>query len=109
MNAWFIDQTTGKVTAAFTAGLDLKANSLENVSKILSANGKWSIDESGKLVVKEATIEKLKAQSATFGSSEKPEGITIYDEDTGEPYCIKIKGGESITLAGKCEELDSTQ
>ena len=30
---WSIDQTTGKVTASFTAGLDLKGNSLENVSK----------------------------------------------------------------------------
>jgi hypothetical protein len=33
-NYWNIDQQTGKVTASFTAGLDLKGNSLENARPV---------------------------------------------------------------------------
>ncbi|MBI3274055.1 MAG: hypothetical protein HYZ69_02830, partial [Candidatus Colwellbacteria bacterium] len=37
-----------------------------------------------------------------FGTPENPQGITIYDEDTKEPYCIKVKSGVSVTTAGEC-------
>ena len=35
-NVWSIDQTTERVTAGFTGGLDLGGNSIQNVSAILS-------------------------------------------------------------------------
>ena len=100
---WSVDQTTGKVTASFTAGLDLKGNSLENVSKILSSNGSWSIDENGNLVANKITAKEIEIkEKIKFGTPESPQGITIYDEDTKEPYCIKVKSGVSVTIAGEC-------
>ncbi|OGZ30660.1 MAG: hypothetical protein A3J00_00630 [Candidatus Niyogibacteria bacterium RIFCSPLOWO2_02_FULL_45_13] len=41
--------------------------------------------------------------SLTVGSTDKPMGITLYDEDTGEPYCVKVKSGAMVSLAGACE------
>jgi len=38
----------------------------------------------------------------TVGSSSKPAGITLYDSETGAPYCVKIVGGEATTTAGAC-------
>ncbi len=36
------------------------------------------------------------------GSSEKPTGITLYDEATGKPYCVKIIKGKLKNFAGEC-------
>ncbi|MDO8524414.1 MAG: hypothetical protein Q7R99_02185 [bacterium] len=58
------------------------------------------IEADGSLVV-----GKLKAKQAEIGSAEKPAGITLYDEDTGAPYCLKMKAGAMISQAGKCGEL----
>jgi len=57
------------------------------------------IEADGSLVV-----GKLKAKQAEIGSTEKPAGITLYDEETGAPYCLKIKAGAMISEAGKCGE-----
>ncbi|XKT74469.1 MAG: immunoglobulin-like domain-containing protein [Patescibacteria group bacterium UBA2163] len=38
----------------------------------------------------------------TIGSSEKPSGITLYDEVTGDPYCLKIRNGAALPFAGEC-------
>ena len=38
----------------------------------------------------------------TVGSREKPSGITLYDEDTSEPYCLKIKSGQTVATPGEC-------
>lgn len=40
--------------------------------------------------------------SLVVGSPEKPSGITLFDKDTGEPYCIEVKKGEIIHTAGAC-------
>ncbi len=40
-----------------------------------------------------------------IGSPEKPTGITIYDEVTGAPNCIKIADGEFYAHNGKCAGL----
>ncbi|MBI2640652.1 MAG: hypothetical protein HYW91_02040, partial [Candidatus Sungbacteria bacterium] len=58
-NAWSIDQQSGKVNVTFFGDLNLNGNSILNVSKILGMDGKWSIDETGKLVVKEIETEKI--------------------------------------------------
>ncbi|MBX4181330.1 hypothetical protein KW807_00500, partial [Candidatus Parcubacteria bacterium] len=42
--------------------------------------------------------------SLELGSREKPTGITLYDTETGEPYCTKIKNGSLITLPGRCSD-----
>jgi hypothetical protein len=44
----------------------------------------------------------------TVGSAEKPTGITLYDEETGEPYCLKVRNGETTTTPGECTVVDLT-
>ncbi len=41
-------------------------------------------------------------ESLTIGSAEKPSGITLYDEATKQPYCLKIINGATVTVSGKC-------
>ena len=36
------------------------------------------------------------------GSPQRPQGITVYDIETGEPYCLQIENGQIINLPGKC-------
>ncbi|MDP3784687.1 MAG: DUF5011 domain-containing protein, partial [bacterium] len=52
-----IDQKTGKVSAGGI--LNMAGEDIVNVRKILSASGNWSIDDNGKLVVKEIQTDKL--------------------------------------------------
>ncbi len=49
-----------------------------------------------------ARFENLKASVIEIGSADKPTGITLYDEKTGDPYCLKISGGKTVSAAGKC-------
>ena len=58
-NAWSVDQVSGKVNVNFFGDLNLNGNSILNVSKILGMDGKWKIDENGKIVVKEIETEKI--------------------------------------------------
>ncbi|MBI2639515.1 MAG: hypothetical protein HYW90_01330, partial [Candidatus Sungbacteria bacterium] len=102
-NAWSIDQNSGKVSVNFFGDLRLNGNSIVDVKAITGMWGKWSIDENGKVVAKEVETEVLTVkENATFGSVERRIGITIYDEDTGEPYCLKMKGGAMKSEAGAC-------
>ena len=72
-------------------------NLIENLRRI----GLWIEDNFIK--IKNLFVENIK-----IGSSEKPSGITIYDEDTKEPYCIKIKSGQIITIRGECSGENQT-
>ncbi|MBP9701854.1 MAG: tail fiber domain-containing protein, partial [Candidatus Pacebacteria bacterium] len=47
--------------------------------------------------IKDLTLTKLE-----IGSQEKPSGITLYDEETNEPYCIKMSGGKMKSTSGAC-------
>jgi len=40
--------------------------------------------------------------SLTIGSREKPAGVTLYDEMTGDPYCMSVKNGNMVTKFGEC-------
>ncbi|MEI6627307.1 MAG: tail fiber domain-containing protein, partial [bacterium] len=53
--------------------------------------------ENGIAYLKNIVVERL-----TIGSADKPTGITMYDEDTKAPYCLKIKSGVTITTPGEC-------
>ena len=104
---WGIDESSGQIK--FINGLDLNDFGMINVKAIrgsvnpATGGASWSIDSQGKLLVQEVETEKLKVSSeATFGSQEKRIGITIYDEDTGQPYCIKVKNGAMVSAAGAC-------
>jgi hypothetical protein len=45
-------------------------------------------------------------ESLTVGTAETPSGITLYDEVTGAPYCLVMRGGVMTSLAGTCAEVD---
>jgi len=49
-----------------------------------------------------ASLKAVVAEAFTVGSREKPSGIKLYDEDTGEPYCLKIKSGAMVSTPGEC-------
>jgi hypothetical protein len=59
--------------------------------------------EEGIVKIKTLFVENLK-----IGSPERPTGITIYDEDTGQPYCVKIKSGQLINIPGECSMASTT-
>jgi hypothetical protein len=74
------------------------------ISLIKSALEKLGIwIEGGIVKIKTLFVENLK-----IGSPEKPIGITIYDEDTGQPYCVKIKSGQLINIPGECSRASTT-
>jgi hypothetical protein len=50
----------------------------------------------------------LVAESLTIGSREKPSGITLYDEMTGDPYCLKVSNGTTVTVTGECGAVFGT-
>jgi len=42
-------------------------------------------------------------QKLTVGSPEQPTGITLYDEVTGDPYCLSVRNGNMVTRFGDCD------
>ena len=48
------------------------------------------------------SFENLKVQNLEIGSPERPNGITIYDTVTKEPYCIVVENGNMKSIPGKC-------
>ena len=102
-NAWAVDQQSGKVNVSFFGNINMQGNSILDVGKISGMYGKWSIDENGKLVVRDIETETLKVKNAAeFGLPERPIGITIYDEITKQPFCIKVRNSALINEAGAC-------
>lgn len=103
-DALIVSAASGRIKSQYI--LDMSDKDIVNVRAILSASGNWSFDENGKLVVKEIETGKLKV-----GSPTAPSGITIYDEDTSAPFCIKMKNGQMVSVAGECgaSELNLNQ
>ena len=56
------------------------------------------INENGTL-----SVNKVQTNELEVGSQTRPSGITLYDEETGEAYCLKIKNGEIVKETGKCD------
>ncbi|MBI3442626.1 MAG: hypothetical protein HY007_02580 [Candidatus Sungbacteria bacterium] len=57
-----------------------------------------------KVVTDEIVTKNLKAQHAVFGSSEKPEGVTMYDQ-YGKAGCLlaaNVDTGSMKLVAGEC-------
>ena len=48
------------------------------------------------------SVKNILAEKLTVGSSTKPTGITLYDEVTGDPYCLKMQNGVMVSLVGEC-------
>ncbi|MBI3074623.1 MAG: tail fiber domain-containing protein, partial [Parcubacteria group bacterium] len=64
------------------------------------------------LFVQKLAVENITARALTLGSAENRAGITMYDKNTGEPFCLSVAGGNVVTAAGTCEQqntADSSQ
>ncbi len=68
--------------------LDMAGFAIINIKSLASASGKWSIDENGNFVA-----QKVRANH-----------LELIDEDSGEVYCVKVKSGELMHLAGACAD-----
>jgi uncharacterized protein YecA (UPF0149 family) len=55
------------------------------------------------LAIKDKT-ERPVSENLQNSNLGKPTGITIYDEDTGQPYCLKMKGGQLVIWPGVCSQ-----
>ena len=53
-------------------------------------------------------LQKLTTNTIQIGSSENPSGITTYDQNTKQPYCIVIKDGQLQSLTGECGTINNT-
>jgi len=47
---------------------------------------------------------KVLTGALTIGSREKPGGITLYDSETGEPYCMRVTRGSVVSVLGECAQ-----
>jgi hypothetical protein len=55
-----------------------------------------------------ASFAHLVAAQFTVGSSEKPSGITLYDDATGSPYCVRVHDGKLVNTPGACADTTAT-
>ena len=55
-------------------------------------------------------IQSIFTQKIQIGSADKPSGITTYDLETRQPYCVVIRGGKIENIPGECTfEVASAQ
>ncbi len=81
-------------------GLSAKLKTLLDLSWIIEGLKQFGVEISQELTkIKSLAVEKLQV-----GSAVEPSGFVMYDEDTKEPYCIKIKSGEFIKTPGDCDD-----
>ncbi len=52
-----------------------------------------------------AEFKKIITENFEVGSSARPAGITLYDEETKNPYCFKILGGVATSTPGSCDSI----
>ena len=53
-------------------------------------------------------VEALEVKSSIkIGSPDHRIGITLYDEMTGAPYCLKISSGTPVSTSGECSSSSS--
>jgi len=100
-----------KATNTKLDGLDLRIKNIETLLAMDQIKDKIAFSanflalfndaitkvENGVVSMKGLIVDTLK-----IGSREKRTGITLYDEITGDPYCISVSGGVSKTTPGEC-------
>ena len=96
---WTIDLGTGRIVPV--GNLDMNGGSIYNIAEIIGIDDSWHVNTEGFLTVNGLVVKG----DMEVGSREKPSGITLYDEVTGEPYCLKMSVGVMQALQGTCESL----
>jgi hypothetical protein len=83
--------------------INMSGHGIDNIAFLNGMGGKWSIDSTGLLVV-----EGIKTQNLEVGNSSNVSGITLYDEVTGSPYCLRVSNAAVVSLSGACTDIGST-
>jgi len=117
------------LTAVLTRGvqeLDLKIEGLEERIAALESggsgdgNGSGGISALGEFAVEffssglksmsdgVAYLRGIVTEKLTVGSPEKRTGITLYDEVTGEPYCVSVANGVQKIVPGECSIFEAS-
>ncbi|MBI5466413.1 MAG: DUF5011 domain-containing protein, partial [Candidatus Kerfeldbacteria bacterium] len=94
---WTLDYNTGYLRLKDYTGLDIADKNIINVRRLISSSGKWSFSDDGLLV---DTLE-VKG-NVKVGSPERRSGITLYDEKTGDPYCLRMSSSIVVSSLGEC-------
>ncbi|MEX0933680.1 MAG: immunoglobulin-like domain-containing protein, partial [Candidatus Paceibacterota bacterium] len=76
-----------------------------SVSEVMDYLRSLGVDITDKL----ARFANIFTQTLTVGSPEAPAGITLYEQDSGDAYCLKVVAGDSVTLAGACPDQPDVQ
>ena len=87
------------------ASLALLAEMLGPLSNWLTdtlASGSIQLVSAVKGVFNELEAKLVRTERLETGELEVREGITVYDTATGEPYCMAVTNGTSVTTAGPC-------
>ncbi|MBP9763268.1 MAG: tail fiber domain-containing protein [Candidatus Pacebacteria bacterium] len=97
------DETTGLKSVAYGAFVPYIISTLQDLADKIDALT---------LAVEEITSRGVGSvggviKKLTIGSSEKPVGVTLFDEATGDPYCLSIKNSNIVTKFGECSENTS--
>jgi hypothetical protein len=79
---------TGQLTVELTP---------QSLKTALSGLG-LQVSEDGSL-----SVVKLQTQQLEVGTQERPGGVTLYDKNTKQPYCLEIIDGQVKTTSGKCQ------
>jgi len=69
------------------------------VKDAIQSTGEWAL---AKITATEGVFADMMTSTITIGSADKPSGITLYDQVTGNPYCFKIANGAMVSQAGEC-------
>ncbi|NTV21962.1 MAG: DUF5011 domain-containing protein [Candidatus Yonathbacteria bacterium] len=96
---WNVDAVTGVISPL--GSLDMDGNGVYDVAEIIGIDESWSVNRQGLLTVNGLVVRG----DIEVGSREKPSGITLYDEVTGEPYCLRMVAGVIESTLGTCESL----
>ena len=100
---WTTDKASGRIKGVTSLDLDMDGKDLVNIGNMISKSGRWSLGSDGKL-----TVDSLEVGgNVKIGSPERRSGITLYDDITGDPYCLKMSNGAMLSMAGECLSISS--
>ncbi|MBX4199172.1 hypothetical protein KW800_02815, partial [Candidatus Parcubacteria bacterium] len=94
--------STGSTSSIYaSSGLTLDATTTQSLIAIVLESIKADI-VGGVTHFIQLAVDSLSTYALTVGKTDKPAGITVYDEDTGAPFCLKVKSGVQVSSSGAC-------
>lgn len=103
-----INELASAVASATSSMFALLNSSTTSPSFIASVLGSIKADiVNGVTHFIELAVDNLRTKKLAVGQAGGPSGITLYDEDTGAPYCFKIKSGATLSIPGECGSAET--